>query len=372
MTALSAWLRAVALWCLLAASAFAQSDVPDAPAENAATENAAVVAAAKPSAAPKDGSDYTLAQVREILGEVRTPGAGEVLIGAYLNDVPVLDLVSHSYPGDIYVWFRWTDPELDPMETYEFMNFYDPEAHIESVLYDEPQEMPDGSFYNIIRHQGAFTAPMPLGRYPFDQQELRFIVEDAEHGTEEMVFIAGSEGFTINRDISLPGYRVGTPELRITGKSYPTIFGDLSNPETGAYSRATFAVPISRPWQTGVIKLILPTVIVLLCAGLALAIHPDMSDARIGLVITALLTLVALQITTSSSLPEVGYLMVIDQIYILCYVVILAVLVWVVRGTWRTDADDDIRDARRDTRVLWGVSGAFLLLLIALVILALR
>jgi len=323
-------------------------------------------ALARESYAQDDG--YSLSEVEAILGEVRTPGPGEILIGGYLNDVQTIDLVTHSYPGDIYIWFRWSDPEMAPLETFEFMNFYDPEAHIESTLYDEPQLMPDGSYYNIIRHQGQFSTSMPLARYPFDKQVLEFVVEDAEFGSEIVNYIADPQGFQINPDISLPGYVIGQPKLHIQPKPYNTIFGDLSNPETGSYSRAVFALPISRPLQTGLIKFILPIALILTCAGLALAVHPDHTDARIGLVITALLTLVALQITTSSALPEVGYLMLVDQVYILGYAMILFVLLRVVSGTWRVEADDDVLDSQRDKKLLRWLGLLFFVLIAGLIV----
>jgi len=325
-------------------------------------------AAATPSAAQDDG--YSLSEVEAILGGVRTPGPDEILIGGYLNDVQTIDLVTHSYPGDLYVWFRWTNPDMDPLSTFEFMNFFDPEAHIEDTLYDEPQAMPDGSFYNIIRHQGQFSASMPLGNYPFDNQVLEFVIEDSEFGSEIVNYIADPQGFEINPDISLPGYVIGKPELQIAPKPYNTIFGDLTNPETGSYSRVTFALPIRRPVQTGLIKFILPVALILTCAGLALAVHPDHTDARIGLVITALLTLVALQITTSSALPEVGYLMLVDQVYILGYAMILFVLLRVVSGTWRVEADDDILDSQRDKRLLRWLALVFIGLMSTLVLTA--
>jgi hypothetical protein len=322
------------------------------------------------SAVAQADEGYTLAEVEAILGEVRTPGPGEILIGGYLNDVQTIDLVTHSYPADIYIWFRWTDPELSPLETFEFMNFFDPEAHIEDTLYDEPQLMPDGSYYNIIRHQGQFSASMGLGDYPFDRQTLKWIVEDAEFGSEVVNYIADPQGFQINEDISLPGYIIGKPELRIFPKPYDTIFGDINNPETGSYSRALFVLPISRPLQTGLIKFILPVGLILLCAGLALAVHPDHTDARIGLVITALLTLVALQITTNSALPEVGYLMLVDQIYILSYALILITLLRVVTGTWRTEADDDLLASKRDKQILSVLGFVFIALIALLVLMA--
>ncbi len=285
-------------WTFLSASAFAQ-DGPDAKAE-------------KP--APK-----------------------EIIVGGYLNDVQVIDLKTHSFLADIYVWFRWTDPELDPLDTFEFMNLHDPEAHVEDTWYDEPKKLPDGTFYNIIRHQGAFSTKFPLDNYPFDKQELRIIVEDAEYGSGDVIYVPDETPMTLGTEISLPGYNVGKPVMRITDQPYPTRFGDITKEMNEPYSRVTFVMPIARPWKSGVVKGILPISIILLCAGLALLVHPRYTEGRIGLVITALLTLVALQITSASDLPDTSYLMIIDQIYLLSYAFILIVLAEVVENTWRKD-----------------------------------
>ena len=284
-----------------------------------------------------------------------------VTVGGYINDIHHLDLRTHSYPGDIYIWFRWTDADDAPHETFEFMNLYDPEAHIEDVGYDEPEVMDtDGSFYNYIRHQGAFTTQVSLRRYPFDHQVLEFIIEDAEYGTEVMNYVPDLEGVTINDELSLAGYRIGEPRIRIMPKSYPTTFGDLNNPETGAYSRVIFEVPITRPWQFGVFKLLLPVLIVLICAALALFIDPTHTEGRIGLTITALLTLVAMQITTGGTLPEVGYLMLLDMVYLYSYAFILLIMGRVAYGSW-VDAQDEIPIAvRGDRRLLLIASTLYL------------
>jgi len=191
----------------------------------------------------------------------------KIIVGAYVNDIHGVDMKTYAYPGDIYIWFRWKNPETDPLSTFEFMNLYDPEAHVESVGYEEPEVMEtDGSFYNYLRHQGAFATKMPLAKYPFDKQVLKFIVEDAEYGDEVVEYIPDPDGVTINDELTLPGYIIGVPRMVIKAKPYPTTFGDLNNPETGAYSRVTIEVPISRPWQFGVFKLILPVLIILGCA----------------------------------------------------------------------------------------------------------
>jgi hypothetical protein len=97
--------------------------------------------------------------------------------------------------------------------------------------------------------------------------------------------------------------------------------------------------------------------LILLSASLALLIRPDQIEARISLGITALLTLVALQFTASTDLPEVDYLMLIDKVYLASYAFILAVLIYVVRASWRGEGRSEQALARIDRR-----SGAILVI----------
>ncbi|MEL7231975.1 MAG: hypothetical protein AAGJ85_05635, partial [Pseudomonadota bacterium] len=30
-----------------------------------------------------------------------------VTVGGYINEIHHVDLRTHSYPGDLYIWFRW-------------------------------------------------------------------------------------------------------------------------------------------------------------------------------------------------------------------------------------------------------------------------
>jgi len=265
-----------------------------------------------------------------------------VTIGMYVNDIQTVDLTTYSYSVDLYLWFRWKDPQLDPVAQFEFMNTFDPESHVQTKLYDEPVPQPDGSLYQIVRHQGLFSAKFPLHDYPFDRQSLTVTVEDTTMMSSQLVYVADAEPLTVNGEIRLPGYKIGMAWAEIRDKPYPTAFGDLSKPDQEPYSRAEFVIPISRPPVSGVLKTFIPVILIILSAAFALLLDPTHVEARIGLAITALLTLVAMQFTMLSGLPEVAYLTLIDQVYLASYLYILVVIGIVVQGT-RVDQAGEIR-----------------------------
>lgn len=43
-----------------------------------------------------------------------------VKIGVHLSDIQTVDLMTHSYAMDFYVWFLWKNPDLDPASTMEY------------------------------------------------------------------------------------------------------------------------------------------------------------------------------------------------------------------------------------------------------------
>lgn len=295
----------------------------------------------------------------------------KITVGMYINDIQAIDLRTHSYGVDFYLWFRWSDAEIDPSEGFELMNMFDPEGHVGEPLYDEPQPQPDGSLYQLYRHQGLFSSKFDVSKYPFDTQELRVAVEDAEEGSETLQYVADTDGLVLNPSVILPGYRIGDAELRIFDKPYPTAFGDLAEADISAYSRADFVIPIRRPALSGFLKTFMPVLLIVLAAAFALLLDPTHVEARIGLAITALLTLVAMQFTMQSGLPEVAYLTLLDQIYLLSYLYVLIVIALIVRGT-RTDERGDIQggvggDARlvkSGPRLAIGVTGGYLAMVI--------
>lgn len=258
-----------------------------------------------------------------------------VTVGIYVNDIQAVDLRANSYVLDVYVWFRWKNPQIDPAASFEFMNTFDPEAHVRTVLYETPKPQPDGSLYQLVRHQGAFSQKFPIHRFPFDEQQLLLLIEDSESSVADLVYVPDKTAATLNAAIALPGFTIGAPRLDIANSHYPTDFGDLADAGETDYSRAVLVVPISRPVSSGLLKTFVPIWLIMIAALLALFLDPEHVEARIGLAVTSLLALVAMQFTQQASLPEVAYLTLTDQAYLASFAYVILVIAIIVRATRR-------------------------------------
>jgi hypothetical protein len=142
--------------------------------------------------------------------------------------------------------------------------------------------MPDGSLYAIIRNQGRFSTKFQLADYPFDTQFLTVAMEDTIASEDTQIYVPDPSGsLGLDPEITLPGFKVGKPEMRIVSNTYPTNFGASD--------------PVARPLMAMSVKTFVPIVLIVICAALVFFVRPHYVEGRIGLGITALLTLVALQ-----------------------------------------------------------------------------
>lgn len=314
-------------------------------------------------------------------GEAEGEGEGEgktyekpekVTIGVHLNDIQSIDLKSHSYAMDFYIWFRWMDPELNPATSMEIANPIELWGLMVTPIYEEPEALEDGSLYQVLRVQGTFSKKLPLYNYPFDRQILVVMFEDGAHDTKDLTYVVDAGSPTVNAALNLPGYTLGTSTFTVDGWKYPTAFGDPRSSADTSYSRATLAVPISRPPVAYAIKLFLPVICVIICSALMFLLSPNLADARVDVGITSLLTIVALQMTYNTDLPDVGYLMLMDKVYLLAYGFVIVGLAVVVRTTEQAARGDVEGALVLHRRVLTAVTSAWALAMIVLVVSAVQ
>jgi hypothetical protein len=258
----------------------------------------------------------------------------EVLVGVYVENIQLIVPETNSYLTDFYVWYRWTNPDLRPQQTVEFKNLGEAWQLVSSSTFEKPRRQPDGSFYFITRHQGAFNNAFDLRSYPFGVQNLRIILEDFESDASSFRFITDDNSISIDPDITLPGYRIGQPTISVDEVAYATSFGEIGAAPDRRYSRATVTTPVEHPVITNIVKYLAPILLVMIASSLIFQIPPDLVEGRIGLSITALLTLVAMQWSTNDGMPLMAYLTLLDTLYLISLAFVLGSLMLGLRASW--------------------------------------
>ncbi len=305
----------------------------------------------------EDGIVDTAAPRSQPSGELAVPRP--VYVGIYLNDVPELDLDTNRYLVDFYLWFRWQGDDIDPSTTFEFMNAVESWDQLHAAVYTNDdgemtsEDLGDGWRYQVFHVQGKFGHPFDVRAYPFDTQEIVIALEDTDAVVEDMTYVVDDGTFTLPPTLAIPGWDLGEVHAQVIEQDYPTNFGDTRRAiGEDRYSRFRYSLRVARPVVGYAATTILPIAIVMLITMVMFLIHPRYFEGKLGLGITSLISAVALQLTTAGDLPSTGYLVLLDHVYNLSYLVIFLSLlasVWSVRVH---DSGDEPRAAKIDRWML--------------------
>lgn len=253
----------------------------------------------------------------------------KVYTGLHLMNLYNLNMDEHSFYADFYVWFRWKG-KLDPTKI-EFVNLIEKWSSDQAGFDGDstPVRLKDGSFYKIMRIEGRFFHAFTLNRFPLDQHSLDIQIENPEYPADSLLYIPDTGVVAIRKTLNMVGWEVKNCGLHTSIQDYGTNFG---NPQENArrYSNLTFTVTLARPLSYFILKMLLPLLVVMLVSIGALLLHPTYIDTRSSLPIGGLLTAVFLQQTYNDALPDTGYMVLMDQLYLLCYILISLVLLQIV------------------------------------------
>jgi hypothetical protein len=250
-----------------------------------------------------------------------------VVVGLYLNQVADIDVKSNTFLADFYLWFRWRGT-IDPTLTFELVNAVEKWDFEKQAIYkdddDNPKadDLPDGCKFQQIHVQGRFAHPFQLADYPLDRQDLTIRLEDSKYTSDELLYVADLKDSRTAPTMTIPGWLIRASRFEIDHHDYATPMGDprLSGLPCSQF-RATLA--LGRPLVGYLSKTLIPIGFVVLITVLIFFVSLRYYEGRLGLAVTTLISAVALQLTTSADLPQVGYMVLIDKLYNLSYVLIL-------------------------------------------------
>jgi len=274
-----------------------------------------------------------------------------VTVGVYPTVVDDLNIAASTYDVVAYVWLKWKGP-VDPTEGLEFANASERQNFVQQKLFAAPRTLADGSSYQLLQIHGRFFQPFSLIDFPFDRQMLSIVIEDEINGHHRLVYVPDLKDSGFGANLQIPGWRMLGWHSDASVQDYATHFGAPGVVEGTHHPSLRFAIAIERRASFFLWKLFLPLLIVMFANWLAFLIKPDLVDVRTALTATALLTLVFLQKSYSDDLPEIGTLVLMDKIYAVAYLLVIATLAQVVgMASWQKSANvPDARVIRLDRR----------------------
>jgi hypothetical protein len=255
----------------------------------------------------------------------------KLYVGIYVRSVSLNNKEQHA-TIDFYYWFRFKLPE----DTSDLASFYNLEITNGEVHLNEIHETKSigENFYVSGHMKGDFNFVADYENYPFDKQKLLIQFEHPMYEVEDIMLVPDKYSYLkcktdpnlwgLAKNLKADGLFIKKSDFVEGQTVYETDFGDPSITEpTSTYSNIAFRIYISRDFLPYVLKFMIPLIIIVGLAYLVFFIPADQLDLAAGLTVTSLLAGIAFQWTISDDLPEVGYLVCVDKIFYLSYILIL-------------------------------------------------
>ena len=253
-----------------------------------------------------------------------------VEVGVWPTVIYNLDYDSDTYYVTAYVWFIWRG-DIDPTETVEFTNNVESWGLTKNKTYPKPITFPDGRHYQSMRIEGRFFNSFSLKRFPLESHTLALKIEDNTYAADKLLYRFDRKHSGLDSGLDITGWSVASWTGAEGNHNYASNLGDETvGSDSSDYSTIDFEIKITRPVHFFIWKMLLPVLIILLACWTALLLNPSELSSRAAMTGTALLTTVFMQQGYTSKLPELNYLVLLDKIYVVVYILILISLAQVV------------------------------------------
>ena len=265
----------------------------------------------------------------------------KVKVGIYTTNTYDLDLSVPSFAANGYVWMRWqeplqrylTDNNLDLDDRIILLNELLSDADPGLKAIGQAEHLADGSYYQLFTFIGRFYIDHAnFHHFPFITVSLPVVIEaDDVDGVFEYAnlrFIPDVENSGMGLFSGIIGWLKRSWSIAEYRHTYATNF-DLGGAPS-AYSTLVFDIAFGTSSWSAFWRLLLPLLVVMAMVLLVFKVRPDEQDARAGIPVTVLLTLVFLQQTYRDELPQLPFLTFLDQVYVIAYVVTLVAFVMVI------------------------------------------
>lgn len=262
-------------------------------------------------------------------------GPVEVDINLYMSDLIEIRDAEQSFVSDVFFRAEWRDTRLahsanTPCYVDE-RDIWTPQLQllnrrsVERVREPQFTVTAQGLVTQTVRAYGAFTFRADLSNFPFDKQELRYILVST-YEADQVKIVADKANIAMGEHLSVTNWAVS---FRGSTSSEHYVA-----PLDRSLSRMDIIFDIKRLTGFYTWQLLVPLFLVVMMTWTVFWMPLEFVAPRVGLVATSMLTLIAYRFSMSSILPPIAYLTRLDQFMVASSVLVFAALAAAVAVTW--------------------------------------
>jgi hypothetical protein len=272
-----------------------------------------------------------------------------VTVGTYVNQIYGVDLKNNSFSIDFYLWFRWSDDNLKPMDTVQLVN-----GRILTKTLGRVKKL-DGVNMASARIVATVTKFWNMSRFPLDKHDLAIELEDSSLDGNVLVYLSDKVYSGLSDEVQVPGWKITGTFANVGAHVYKvrprrTLEQADSTQPTGManYSRYTFSTKIERPGYGRFIKIFLSLFVSILVSYLAFFVRPKDLSPRVGLGTGAIFAVAAAASSINNMLPENATITMADRLTMAALGCIAASILGTIVSTRLTYSGKDAASHRFD------------------------
>jgi hypothetical protein len=265
---------------------------------------------------------FILAVFASFSVKAQTEKPDTVRAGVYITSIHDINFKDKEYTVSLWLWLKYKNKKFDFLHNLEV-----PQAKTVTQSYSTVDSS-DNRVYILMKLQCVMKDSWAIDNFPFDQQKLRFSIENSQFDSKSLVFAADTLGKAFDPRFTLRGWNIDSTKISTGVKLYETAFGDesVAKPHT-EYSNFKVRLVIARDAMGLFWKMFLGMYVAFLIAYMCFYIHTDSIDSRFGLSVGALFAVIGNKYIVDSSLPESTTFTLVDTLHGITLIFILTVII---------------------------------------------
>ncbi len=269
-----------------------------------------------------------------------------VRVGVYITSIHDIDFKQKEYTVNLWLWLNYRNKEFDFLQNLEI-----PQAKTFTKSY-ATMDTTDGKIYILMKLQCVMKDSWKIANFPFDRQQLRLTIENAEFDFHSLIFVADTIGKHFDPRFTVSGWNIDSFDIATGINSYETDFGDESlKIPYSEYSAFKVKMAIKRDTWGLFWKMFLGMYVSFLIAYVCFYIPAENIDSRFGLSVGALFAAIGNKYVIDSSLPESTSYTLVDTLHGLTLLFIFSVITSSVI-TLKLAKENKLKVARRFDMIL--------------------